>query len=348
MKRPSIADIANSLNVSKTLVSLVLNGHGDDKGINKETQKKVIEKAGELNYKPNLVARGLRLGVSKTIGVIVADISNKFYSKIAKRIEDVAGQHGYHIIFCSSDENPKKEIDLINTLRERQVDGLIISTCLNQTDTFKTLKKELFPFVLIDRFIPKIHLHYVGVNNRQGGFDATEYMINKGFHRIGFIGILPAHLRTIREREFGYRDALKKYGIRVRSNYIRHVNFDFSLNEVYQIINELLHPPHAINAIFSSNNRIAVACMDCFRKMNLKIPQDVAMICFDDIDLFRFSNPAITSIAQPVEDIGEKAFNILLEAITSQTNGNWKQEILPVRLIERYSCGENMNYSINV
>jgi len=343
VKKTSISDIAISLKVSKTLVSLVLNGHGNEKGINKETQKKVIEKARALNYKPNMVARGLRLGVSKTIGVIVADISNNFYSKIAKRIEDVAGLHGYNIIFCSTEENPDKEIELIQTLRERQVDGLIISTSLKQTDTFQLLKEEHFPFVLIDRYIPRINSHYVGVDNKQGGFDATEHLILNGFQKIGFLGILPAHLRSIKDREEGYREALRKHGIRVRSKFIRDIKFDFTLNDVHEVLIELLHPPNSLDAIFCSNNRLAVACLDGLNKMNMRVPQDVAMVSFDDIDLFRFSYPTITSIAQPVEDIGERAFNILLNTITNGVNGEWCQVVLPVKLIKRRSCGEYMN-----
>lgn len=344
MKRTSIADIARSLNVSKTLVSLVLNNHGDEKGINKETQKRVLEKAEELNYTPNLVARGLRLGVSKTIGVIVADISNKFYSKIAKRIEDVAGLHGYNIIFCSSDENPKKEIELIQTLRERQVDGLIISTCQNRAGTFQKLRKDHFPFVLIDRYIPRINTHYVGVDNRQGGFDATEHLINSGYKKIGFIGILPVHLRSIRDRELGYRDALKKHGIRVRTSYIRNVAFDFSPDDMHNLLIGLLNPPNKIDAIFCSNNRIAVACLDFLHQMNISIPEEVALVSFDDIDVFRFSHPTITAVAQPVEDIGEQAFNILFGIITNGLNGNWSQAVLPVGLIKRQSCGEYVNH----
>jgi len=348
VKKTSISDIAYSLKVSKTLVSLVLNGHGNEKGINQETQKKVVEKASELNYKPNMFARGLRLGVSKTIGVIVADISNKFYSKIAKRIEDVAGLHGYNIIFCSSDENPDKEIELIQTLRERQVDGLIISTAQNQTDIFQLLKKDHFPFVLIDRHIPKINSHYVGVDNKQGAFDATEHLINNGYQKIGFLGILPAHLRTIIDRKEGYRTALKKHGIRIRSKSVRDIKFDFDLYDVRELLIELLHPPHSLDAIFCSNNRITVACLECLNEMNVRIPQDVALVSFDDIDLFKFSYPTITSIAQPVEDIGERAFNILLKAITNRVNSDWNQVVLPVKLMKRRSCGEFLNQITNV
>jgi len=339
VKKASLNDIAKSLNVSKTLVSLVLNGHGDSKGINSETQKRVIAKAGELNYSPNMFARGLRLGSSKTIGLIVADISNKFYSKIAKRVEDVASKQGYNIIFCSSDEDSKKEIELIEMLRVRQVDGLIVSTSQKNTRAFLQLKKENFPFVLIDRQLPRLTSHYVGVDNFQGAFEATEHLINNGYRKISFLRILPTHLKTIKDREAGYKAALKKHDIRSSSKLIRDINYNIELDSIREVIRELLQPPQSINAIFSSNNRIAVACFECLNEMNIRIPQDIALVSFDDIDLFRFSYPTITSVAQPVEDIGETAFNILLESINNNSDTKLKQVILPVKLIKRRSCG---------
>jgi len=343
MKKTSLSDIAKSLNVSSALVSIVLNDRGKEKGISPVTQQKVIEKARELNYKPNMLARGLRLGSSKTIGLIVADISNAFYSKIAKKIENVAGIHGYNLIFCSSDEDPQKEIRLIEMLRERQVDGIIVSTSQQESTEFKHLKKENFPFVLIDRQLSRVSSHYVGVDNFDGGFKATEHLINNGYKKIGLLRISPSYLKTINDREAGYKAALKKHGIRFNSKLIREINCKNIGHDVRQVMSDLLQPPQSINAIFSSNNNVAVACMEYLNEMNIRIPQDVALISFDDIDLFRFSYPAITSIAQPVEDIGEWAFNILLEDITKASNGNWKQVVLPVELIQRRSCGAFFN-----
>ncbi|MCF8366594.1 MAG: substrate-binding domain-containing protein, partial [Bacteroidales bacterium] len=138
----------------------------------------------------------------------------------------------------------------------------------------------------------------------------------------------------------GYRAALSKHGIRISSKFIRNIKFDFALDDVHELLIELLHPPNSLNAIFCSNNRIAVACLECLNDMNVRIPQDVGLLSFDDIDLFKFSFPTITSIAQPVEEIGEVAFNIMLEAITNGDNGKWNQVILPVKLMKRKSSGE--------
>ncbi len=338
MKKTSLSDIAKSLGVSKTLVSFVLNGQGDKNGISPNTQKMVLNKAKELNYKPNHIARGLRLGKSQTIGLVVADISNKFYAKIAKKIEEVASKHNYNLIFCSSDENPEKEIELINMLKERQVDGMIISTTQKNASVFSKLKKENYPFVLIDRKIPKLLANFTGVDNYKGAYEATEQLINNGFQKIGLLKISPAHLSPIVEREKGYRGALKNNGTRVNNKLIRTIDCANIREEVRLVLQELIMPPFKIDAIFSVNNNITVACMEYLNEMNIRIPQDIALVSFDDIDLFRFSYPTITAVAQPIEKIGEVSVNILMNEINGISQNN-KEVVLPVKLIERRSCG---------
>ena len=338
MKKSSLNDIAKSLNVSKTLVSFVLNNQGREKGISYDTINRVKEKVIELNYKPNHIARGLRLGKTQTIGLIVADISNKFYAKIAKMIEEVAGRQNYNLIFCSSDENPEKEIELINMLKERQVDGIIISTSQRKALIFSQLKKENYPFVLIDRKIPKLSTNFVGVDNFAGAYEATEQLIKNGFKKIGLLKISPEYLSTIKDRDLGYRSALKSNGIRVNNKLVRTINCSEIQQSVRLVLHELIQPPFKIDAIFSTNNNITVACMEYLNELNIRIPQDLAIVSFDDIDLFRLSCPTITAIAQPVEKIGKATVNMLLNEING-TNQNNKQVVLPIKLIKRRSCG---------
>lgn len=316
----------------------MLNGKGSEKGISSETEKHVKDKAKELNYRPNHIARGLRLGKSQTIGLIVADISNKFYAKIAKKIEEVASRHNYNLIFCSSDENPEKEIELINMLKERQVDGIIISTTQKNAPIFSRLKKENYPFVLIDRKLPKLSTNFVGVDNYTGAYEATEQLIRNGYQKIGLLNISPSYLSTIKDREQGYRSALKSNGIRVNNKLIRTINCSDIQQKVRSVLRELIQPPFKIDAIFSVNNNITVACMEYLNEMNIRIPQDLAIVSFDDIDLFRLSYTTITAVAQPVEEIGKAAVNILMDEINGTTQNN-KQVVLPVKLIKRRSCG---------
>jgi len=342
LKKASLQDIARSLNVSKSLVSFVINGHGDDKGIKAETQKRVLDKARELNYKPNHIARGLRLGKSNTIGLIVADISNKFYAKIARRVEEVASANGYNVIFCSSDEDPEKEIKLIDMLRDRQVDGLLISTTQKESSFFTSLKKEQFPFVLFDRQFPRLKTNYVGVNNQEATREVVSRMIRHGYENIGLLKITPSHLSSVREREAGYREAIKSLGLMFRSELVKEIGFDNIKHDTANALESWLKSYIHLDAIFSINNNITVACIEYLKSQNLRIPEDISLVSFDDIDLFRLIDPAISALAQPVEDIGERAVKILLNQI-EKNEESIVQEVLPVKLITRDSCFPNGN-----
>lgn len=340
MKKITLADVAKSLNVSKTLVSLVLNGRGDEKGISKETQARVLKQVKELNYKANQFARGLRMGKSNTIGLIVADISNSFYAKMCRSIEDNANKHGYNVIICSSDENSEKESALIQMLIDRQVDGLIISTTQKKNDDILHLKKNNFPFVLIDRHVPKIDSNYVIVDNKEGAKNVVNHLIKLGNKRIGHLTISPAHLSTLKERTNGYKEALKENNIRVDSSLIREIPFDNIKEDVYRELKDLLSPPQSITSLFVANNNIAVACLECFMEMNIRVPQDVSLVSFDDIDAFKLCYPPVTAVSQPISKMGEEALNILIKNINSEEDVfKYEHVSLTTDLKIRRSCG---------
>ena len=343
MKKVSLADVAKSLGVSKTLVSLVLNDRGNEKGINKDTQQRVRDKVKELNYKPNQFARGLRVGKSNTIGLVVADISNSFYAKMCRSIEDNCTANGYNLIICSSDENPEKESELIQMLIDRQVDGLIISTTQKNNNDISRLKKEKFPFVLIDRNIPKLDTNYVIVDNFQGAKNVVEHLINIGNKKIGHLTISPSHLSSLKDRTAGYKEALKENNIRVDNSLIREISFENIKDDVRRELKELMSPPQSINSLFVANNNIAVACLECLKEMNIKIPQDVALVSFDDIDAFKLCYPPVTAVAQPISQMGEQAVNILIDTIKSEGANAPKQVSLNTQLEIRRSCGSFIN-----
>ncbi|MCB9361413.1 MAG: LacI family DNA-binding transcriptional regulator [Flavobacteriales bacterium] len=340
MKKITLAEVAKSLNVSKTLVSLVLNDRGDEKGISKATQERVHKKVKELNYKANQFARGLRMGKSNTIGLIVADISNSFYAKMCRSIEDNANKHGYNVIICSSDENPEKESTLIQMLIDRQVDGLIISTTQKKNDDILNLKKNNFPFVLIDRHIPKVDTNYVIVDNKDGAKEIVNHLIQLGNKRIGHLTISPSHLSSLKDRTLGYKEALKENNIRIDNNLIKEISFENIKEDVYNQLKELLSPPQSISSLFVSNNNIAVACLECFMEMNIRVPQDVSLASFDDIDAFKLCYPPVTAISQPISKMGEAALDILIKNINCDENKfDYEHKNLKTTLQIRRSCG---------
>lgn len=340
MKKVSLADVAKSLGVSKTLVSLVLNGKGDEKGINKDTQQRVRDKVKELNYKPNQFARGLRVGKSNTIGLVVADISNAFYAKMCRSIEDHCTLNGYNLIICSSDEKPEKESELIGMLIDRQVDGLIISTTQKNNSDIKMLKKNDFPFVLIDRNVDAIDTNYVVVDNIDGAKQVVNHLVKLGNERIGHITITPAHISTIKERVEGYKQALRDNGIPASNKLIKEVSFDNLKADVKKQVKDLLAPPNKVTALFVANNNIAVACLESLNELGMRIPQDVALVSFDDIDAFNLCYPPVTAIDQPIGEMGKKAVDIILDEIKAESpKEKTQQYALKTDLIIRKSCG---------
>jgi LacI family transcriptional regulator len=339
-KKVSLADIAQSLGVSKTLVSMVLNGKGDENGISKKTQERVMGLAEQLNYKPNQFARGLRIGRSNTIGLIVSDISNPFYSKLARAVEDAVSEAGYNLMICSSDESEEKEIKLLEMLINKQVDGIILSSTLDSTDHIEGLKNENYPFVLIDRIYDEVETHSVVVDNRRGAEEAVEHIIQNGHKRIAALIISPSHISTQVDRLEGYKDALKKHSIPINPYYQKVIQREDIYKNINQLLLEWKGDRMMPTALFVSNNQIAIGCLEAIRDNGLSIPRDLSIVSFDDIDLFRLYSPPITSIIQPINAIAKNAVEVLLDELKSKEiteNSEKKHKLLQTNIVIRNS-----------
>ncbi|NNM93970.1 MAG: LacI family DNA-binding transcriptional regulator [Bacteroidia bacterium] len=338
MNRVSLKDISEALKVSKALVSLVLNGKGDQWGINKDTQKKVMNKARELNYHPNQMARGLRTGKSNIIGLVVADISNHFYAKISRTVEREVTRLGYQLLVCSSDEVGSKEQNLIDLLKDRQrAEGIILATTQKETKQFRQLLKESFPIVFIDRKPGLKGASYVGVDNTKGAYDMVEHLVERGITKIGLLNISPTHISSLSERVNGFKKALEKYNIPHR-NAIRAVSYYDVEKTTEEAVRKMLAPPYNMKALFAINNYVAVNCLQAMHKLNLRIPEDVSLVCFDDMDSFKFSQPPLTTVAQPLEEIGEQAVKLLMAQIVNK-DFSPRTKILPAKIVVRKSTG---------
>ena len=334
MKKISLESIAKQLGVSKTLVSLVLNDRGDSSGISKKTQKKVIDLAKELNYKPNLMARSLRTGKSKIIGLIVADIANPFYAKLSRGIEDYASKNGYDLIICSSDENVEKEAKLIRMLRERQIDGLIISSTQESNSETLTLIEEDFPLVLIDRYFPHIDANSVLVDNFRGAYNAVQHLIKQKHKKIAFLTITPTYISSLYDRYLGYEAALNENGFKIIDNMIAKIPFNDVYNGVAVAMDGFIK--NKADAVFSANNSLTMKVLEYALLNNIKIPETISLVSFDDLDLFQLSNPPITSVAQPINEICETSIKLLLNDINKK-QVNKEQIFLDTQLIIRNS-----------
>lgn len=340
MKKTSLNDIAQRLSVSKTLVSLVLNGKGKEHRISDEVCKKVIEVAKEMNYHPNQIAKGLRTGKTNTIGLIIADIANPFFGKLGREIEKELAKHGYRVMFCSSDERAEKSKEQIEMLMQGQVDGFIISPPRNSEDQIRSLQKSNKPYVLIDRFFPEIDSSYVMIDNKEAAYEATKHLIHRDYKKIACITI-NTDLINMRDRLNGYKNALLDSGYKVDENLIKLLPFSHESNDVFKAIKELVGKNNkGIDAIFFATSKVGIMGIQSLNKLGLIIPNDVAMVSFDNPDSYKICYSPVTAIAQPLADIGKMAVKILLSGIKNPKSSIKSQKItLKANFIVRKSCG---------
>lgn len=338
MRKMSLKDIAEALNLSKTAVSLVLNNKGDENKISKETQERVWEFARKHHYQPNQMARGLSLGRSETIGLIVPDISDIFYAQIAHYIELKAKEFGYQVVFSSSNEDAETEKNLIYSMLNRQVDGLIIaSTQKNQSEILK-LRAAKFPFVLIDRHYPEIAANSVIVDNLRGVENMTLHLLRQGRKGIGFISI-ESILDAMLQRRLGYENALREAGLKIIPGMVRELDaFNYEA-EMKEAIQNMLHLPNPVDAIVFTTHYLAASGLRALKSLKVKVPDEVAMISFDEHGAFDLVEPPITANKQPVDEIGHFAVDILLDEIEKHETGPESKRVLPTQLLIRKSCG---------
>jgi LacI family transcriptional regulator len=332
----SLNDIAKKIGVSKTLVSMVLNNKADENGISKDTQKKVLKIAKDMHYKPNLMARGLRMGRTDTIGLIVSDIANPFYSKMARIIEDNLASDNYHLVICSTDEDIEKEKKIIRLMRERQFDGIIISSSQKNGDDFKQLLREDYPFVMIDRKIKNLKTNFVGIDNHDSTYQAMKHLIKLGHKNIAAFAVSPFYVSSIKERVAGYQDAMIEAGLNKPEYLLIEIPFNRVKQSVKEEIVKLTRSSNKVDAIFAINNNIAIACLETFNALKIRVPDDIAFIAFDDIDAFKLTTPRVTAIDQPLEEICTHAVSMLMNEIKKPRKSK-KEVILNPNLIIRES-----------
>jgi LacI family transcriptional regulator len=333
-KNITLKSIADQLNVSVTTVSRVLNGKSNTYRISKETERKILAAAQELNYTPNQLARGLRLQKSHTIGYIIPDISNPFFSSIAKSVEKSARKFGYSIILCDSEESTELEISLLQLMLNRKVDGLIISPVGIEVSHLFDLYKRKIPVVLLDRYFPDLGFPFVTSDNYQGALEAVSLLIEYGHRRIACIQGL-RRTSPNNDRVKGYIDAHKKNNMPVDQSLI--VGDSFGEENGYIETKLLLKNREIPTAIFAVSNLISLGAVRAISEEGLKVPDDISMISFDDQPYSRFLATPMTTVAQQSAQIGQIATKMLIDQIESGNVIDSKGIFLPTRLILRDS-----------
>lgn len=333
IKRTSLKDIANKVGVSIALVSYVLNNQKEGR-ISKEVARKIREAAVALNYRPNQIAKSLKTNKTYTIGLVVADISNPFSSSLARIIEDEADKQGYTVIFGSCDENAQKSAKLIDALLNRQVDGLIIFPTEDSESQIIELQKQEVPFVLVDRFFPAIDTNTVCLDNYAATYEAVQHLTSNGFVRIGMI-TYDSPLFHFKERNRGYLESIKKQKLAYNNSLLKEVNIKNDQTEIDNAIQALLSLKKPVDALLFGTNRLAVAGLRYIKSLSIKVPEELAIIGFDETDSFDFFYAPLTYIKQPLQQMGEMATNILLENIKKKKAT--EKVTIPAKLVIRQS-----------
>ena len=335
-KKVSLKDVAKHVGVSTALVSYVINNKEKEARVGAEMVKRIKNAVKELNYQPNLIAKSLKSGRTSTIGLIVADISNPFFSTIARIIEDEARKLGYVVIFGSSDESDEKSQALIEVLLNRQVDAFIIAPARNTEKQVLQLQKRNIPVVLIDRYFPKIDVDSVHINNAQAAFDAVDYLVKKGQKRVAMVSY-DTTLAHIEERKMGYKDALKKNGLRYNAALVKNISFQHLEKDVAAKVEELLKIKPAVNAFFFATNTLAVESLKVINRHNIRIPEDVAIVSFDESEAFDFFYAPLSYVQQPLEEIGKQAITLVSERLHKPSATDIKTIVLDAKLVIRKS-----------
>jgi LacI family transcriptional regulator len=326
-KRTSLADIAESLNISKSTVSFVLNGKGKQFNISQKTQKLILEKAKELNYVPNFFAKGLREGKTQTIGLVLADISNPFYSELSKAIQETLYDQGYSLFIVSTNDDPGMEIKLMRDLILRSVDALIIAPCNGIPELKPVLDETPIPVVWVDR-IGDEFADFVGIDNAKEANRLVDLFTQKP-KKLGIIHPVLSDVMTIRLRIEGVIKACEAKGIDYEISAISDLKKD-----AIDVIGKM--HKNGIDSFVSLNNRVALTTVGALNELGIAIPQNARVISFDDSDAFAYFAPPITALRQPIKQIGVETVARLMDRLKESTEQR-KHLIMECSFIERLS-----------
>lgn len=328
----SIKDVAREAGVSIATVSRVLN---DIDVVNEETKKKVQEAIKKLGYRPNIVARSLKTQRTKTLGIIVPDISSQVYPEIVRGAEDVANIYKYNVMLCNSDCDGEKEKEYLKVLSEKMVDGVLYMSSSLEDDTLELIKELNLKTILVETNNKDNELPSVTIDNVAGGYEATKHLLEKGRKNIAFIGISKNDKNAWGMRYEGYEKALKEAGMSVNPElcYFNNLKIKSGKKGMEQILAKGLK----IDGVVCASDEIAIGAINILRENNLSVPKDVSVIGFNGIEMARNFYPSITTIQQPMYDMGSVAMRMLIKLLNKQELENPNFE-LPYTFIDGDSC----------
>jgi DNA-binding LacI/PurR family transcriptional regulator len=338
--KPTIYDVAKKAGVSISTVSRVINNTGR---ISEKTRKKVLEVMETLRYQPSVVASALTGKRTRTIGLIIPDVANPFFAEISRKVEDRGRELGFNLLMCNTDNNPETEEMYLSLLKQKSVDGIIIGTTTKNSTLLKELLEENFPVALIAQDIPELVIDAVTVDDFLGGYQATSHLVSLGHKKIAImLGNLSRSSDKYRLQ--AYRQVLEKNDLGYDEKLVIYT--DYSMEDAKRAALELLNSPERPTAIFACFDSLAIGVYQAAKELGLNIPNDLSVVGFDNTILASIVDPPLTTIAQPIDEMGRQVMDLLIREIKGEKTTK-QRVILPPELIIRKSTKERCSLILN-
>ena len=312
-------------------VSRVINNSGYISQAARERVERAIE---QLGYVPNALARGLRFKQTKTIALILTDITNPFFTTLARGVEDAASEQGFSVIFCNTDEDESEEGEYLNMLLQKQVDGILLVPARCSSESISMLQSRSIPVVVLDRRVPGIQVDTVLGDSEEGAYQLVRHLLGLGHRRIAMISG-PSSVSTATDRVDGYRRAMAEAGLEVDESMVLHDAF--SQEGGYRMARRVMESVPRATALFAGNNFIAAGAFGALREVGLRVPEDISLVAVDDLPLPLAMEPFLTVAAQPAYEMGRRATELLLDRLAGEAPAECREIVLPVTLVVRRS-----------
>ncbi len=335
----TIRDVAQKAGVSTMTVSRVLNKSGY---VSQPVRARVEAAVAELGYVPNTLGLSLRFKQTKTLALVLTDITNPFWTTVARGVEDAASDAGFTVILCNTDESEAEQARYLNILLQKRVDGVVLVPACSAPEGVAWLRKREVPFVLVDRSVEGGPVDTVRCDSREGGYKLTRLLLDLGHRHIAMLSG-PVQVSTAAERAAGYRAALLEAGIQPEPALILHGSY--AIASGYEMMQQVLSVSPQPTAVFAANNFLAMGAYRALRDTGLRVPEDIAMVAFDDLPEAMVFEPFLTVAAQPAYDMGKRATELLLTRLAELGNGQAtphapEEIVLPTAIIVRRSSGQ--------
>jgi LacI family transcriptional regulator len=330
---PTIRDVARLAGVAPITVSRVINNSGY---ISDETQERVKAAIAQLGYVPNTLARSLRSRQTGMLALVLTDITNPFWTTVARGVEDAASDAGFNLILCNTDESEEEQDRYLHALLQKQVDGVLLVPAQNRPEPVQFIRRQGVPVVILDRRLEGIETDAVRCDSVGGAYQLTCLLASLDHCQIAAL-VGPRGVSTAEDRALGYRKAMQEAGLSCTVEQV--IYGEFTIESGYAMANQALALSPQPTALFTGNNFIAIGALKALRDSGLRVPEDVAVVAFDDLPATMMVEPFLTVAAQPAYEMGQRATGLLLARLSGQAPEGYQEIILPTELIVRRSSG---------